>query len=204
MTDCPNGEIRDLLPEYVHGSLDGAVRASVEAHLAGCGDCRAEVDLLRSLRRELDRVPTIDVARIAAALPKSRERARGRVPLVVAARGWRQAAAVAAIALGGLSYAVVRQRDSTAGRPVGPSSTATVIASDSPVTARAATSVAVSSAADTHHVASASVGGELSAPSVAGLSDDDLDLLLKDMERFDVVPDAEPASVTPVLGQEGE
>ena len=32
MTDCPNAEIRDLLPDLVHGRLDAAARADVERH----------------------------------------------------------------------------------------------------------------------------------------------------------------------------
>ena len=37
-TDC-----RDLLPLHLYGDLSDADRAVAEAHLAGCGACRAEL-----------------------------------------------------------------------------------------------------------------------------------------------------------------
>ena len=77
MRDCPNAEMRDQLPEFVSGRLGASARAAVEAHLAGCADCSAEVDLLRSLSTALvaaqsARAPRMDVERIVAALPAPR------------------------------------------------------------------------------------------------------------------------------------
>lgn len=65
MTDCPNGLIRDQLPEYVHGVLPADVAARVDAHLGGCAECRAEVALLGSVRAALASfTPGVDVASI--------------------------------------------------------------------------------------------------------------------------------------------
>ncbi|OYV74079.1 MAG: hypothetical protein B7Z72_01020 [Gemmatimonadetes bacterium 21-71-4] len=50
MTDCPNAEVRDLLPDLLHDRLDEATRMRVEAHLRACEECRGELALLRSLR----------------------------------------------------------------------------------------------------------------------------------------------------------
>lgn len=67
MRDCPNAEVRDLLPDLVHGSLDAARCAEVEAHVAGCEECTAELALLRTARLALLRTPAIDVGRVARA-----------------------------------------------------------------------------------------------------------------------------------------
>lgn len=109
MTDCPNGNVRDLLPELVAGSLAPDVRARVEEHLAGCADCRAEIALLEAIRRTYARPVAVDVERIAAALPAPRERARRRS---FDASRWRAAAAVALFAVGATSVWIARQNGS--------------------------------------------------------------------------------------------
>lgn len=104
MIDCPNGDVRDLLPDYLHDRLASSVRASVERHLAGCAACRDELALLRDLRGTLQRAPRIDVAAVAAAIPAYQPAARKR-----RAGGWRIAAAIAAIAVGGTSLALLQR-----------------------------------------------------------------------------------------------
>jgi hypothetical protein len=112
MFDCANVEMRELLPELASGALDAATRARVEAHLAGCAECAAELETLRLVRAEFSRAPRIDTRRIVAALPRPAApaappatRAHARVP---AGRwmDWRVAAAVTMITVGGLSVAV--------------------------------------------------------------------------------------------------
>jgi anti-sigma factor RsiW len=65
MTDCPRADIRDALPDWVNGSLDESLAADVAEHVATCGACAAESELLRDLRGVLVREPQIDVPRIA-------------------------------------------------------------------------------------------------------------------------------------------
>lgn len=36
MTDCPRADMRDLLPDLMHGALDAAARAEVERHVMTC------------------------------------------------------------------------------------------------------------------------------------------------------------------------
>jgi anti-sigma factor RsiW len=43
----------ELLPWYANDTLAGEERAHVERHLAGCAHCRAELDFLTSVRREV-------------------------------------------------------------------------------------------------------------------------------------------------------
>jgi hypothetical protein len=115
MSDCSNGEVRDLLPDLMHDRLDAHTRARVVAHVDGCADCRSELELLRSLRGSLDRgTPHVDVNRIVAALPTpasvrpSQHRRAWRV-----LSDWRIAAAVTFIVAGGTSLAVIHDmRDS--------------------------------------------------------------------------------------------
>ena len=68
MRECSNAEMRDLLPDVVHGQLSAAQRAEVEAHLAGCVACRDELTLLQRVRAAMP-ATTVDTAAIARALP---------------------------------------------------------------------------------------------------------------------------------------
>ena len=103
MTDCPNGALRDLLPDLVHGRLSPEARRDVEAHVAACAECADELALLRGLHASMVRAPFVDPARIAAAIPAY------RAPVRRSWGGWRTAAAITAIMVGGASVAVVRQ-----------------------------------------------------------------------------------------------
>lgn len=116
MSDCLNVEIRELLPEYLNGTLSASRRAEVEAHLAGCAECADELAVLRRVREAYAEAPAINVGAIVAALPRQSARpamrtARAGAPVV---RSWRRshafqiAAAVSFITLGGISLAVAR------------------------------------------------------------------------------------------------
>lgn len=111
MTDCPNGDIRDLLPDLLHGRLGAAERAVVEAHLRECEDCRDELELLRSMRSALRRAPAVNVDRIVAEIPPYCAPVRQRPARTWS--GWRIAAAVTLLAAGGSSVVVARNRDRT-------------------------------------------------------------------------------------------
>jgi anti-sigma factor RsiW len=74
MSECSNAETRDLLPELLHGRLPADARARVEAHVAGCVSCDAELALLRGIRSAAAATPLIDVGRVAAAVPAYRAR----------------------------------------------------------------------------------------------------------------------------------
>ena len=75
MIECLNPEVRDSLPDLVHGRLGNLDTATLTAHVESCEACAAEVALLREVRAAAPIAPAIDVARIVAALPAS-----GRVP----------------------------------------------------------------------------------------------------------------------------
>ena len=102
MRDCENGDMRDLLPDWVHDRLDAARTQSVAAHVAGCAECADEVVLLRNLAASLAaRAPSVNVDAIVAALP--RPRARSSVRWFERTQ-WRAAAAL--LLMTGVSVAV--------------------------------------------------------------------------------------------------
>lgn len=63
LTDC--GDIRHALGVYVVGAIDPAERATVDAHLSHCYDCREELAGLAGLPALLGRVPREDAERLA-------------------------------------------------------------------------------------------------------------------------------------------
>jgi anti-sigma factor RsiW len=113
MTDCPNGDVRDALPDYLHDRLDTVRRREVETHLAGCDTCREELALLRALRVTMRRAPAVHAEAIAAAIPPYRAPARRAW-----AMGWRAAAAVVALVVGGTSIALLTGRAPSRGEAV--------------------------------------------------------------------------------------
>ena len=202
MTDCPNGDIRDLLPDLLNGRLAPAQRAEVEAHLLTCGDCNAELELLRAMQRSMHRAPAVAVTDIVNALPAYRAPARRL------GNGWRIAAALALLAGGGTSIVVARDarvldshRAQVAVAPTVPStpvtSTDTQVAStETPATVREPSNDAAATRA-----ASAPQELAVASTTVGDLSEAELDALVKDLGSLDAVTPADveqPASVSPI------
>jgi len=207
MNDCANADVRDLLPELLHGRLDEATRAGVEAHLAVCADCRAELELLRAAGRALSYPPVaVDVQRIVAALP-----APGRAR----PRRWPRAAAFAALAAGLMTVAVWRRGDERAGTTPGQHvDTGPVVAarpSDSVARPAAGGLVAPGGASDSARTrrgpdraptpredATLLAMGELS-----DLSADQLESVLAGLDDLDGIPSVEPQALpSPLTSRE--
>ena len=200
MTDCPNGEIRDLLPDLLHDRLTGPSRAAVEAHVASCADCRAELSLLAQARATLRRTPALDLAAIVAAVPAPRAAARRP-----SRSSWRIAAAITAIAVGGTSVAIANR---TPG-PASPVAVATAVAPATPAPASAQPVVADPGAPAQPRAARVAVGtpavADAQAPreltltgAVGDLSDRELAALLGDLRTLDAVPSGE-VETTPLV-----
>jgi anti-sigma factor RsiW len=215
MTDCTNADVRDLLPGYAHGTLGAAERARVESHLAGCADCAAELSLIRAARRALAPAPAVDVARIVAALPMAPARpAAGAEPGVtpLAARrterrrraraGWRQAAAIAAVAVGAVGLSLAGRAARIERLPTGARGAATVVGAARPGDGRTGLASAALPPQPVENDTSGRpaegstlpVGGALSE-----LTDAALVSLLGDIDAFDDAPSAEPAAVIPTM-----
>jgi anti-sigma factor RsiW len=179
-----NLEVRERLPEWLHDTLPAGERAVVDAHLATCAECAAELEVLRVALATMRArpVPRIDTRSIVAALPSS---ARARTaPRRSFASQWRFAAAITVVALGGMSLAVVRQYfgqvptvDTLAAVP--PSSIPVA-----PVTPQVDTPAAV------RPVGLTAGGG------VSDLGDDDLETLIGALDRLEAAPHVEPDTST--------
>jgi anti-sigma factor RsiW len=107
MNDCPDADVRDLLPDLLHDRLDEATRAMVESHLEGCADCRAELALLRDVRDSLRQARALNIAAITAAVPSY------RAPVRRSWVGWRTAAAAAIVVMAASSLLVMQRGVST-------------------------------------------------------------------------------------------
>jgi anti-sigma factor RsiW len=213
MTECVSVEMRDALPDLIHGSLSAARAAEVDAHVASCAGCVAELDVLRSVMASAPRVPTLDIGRIVAAIPSPARRGfrlhqggagpvQSRRPQTVWSRPLlRAAATIAVVTAGGLSLLVGRDalNPERQARPAAITVAAgKQPAAEVPVSPVPAGSTAAPEQQQARPVASAaglSLVGELQ-----DLSDEHLATLLSEMDRLNPLPGAEPESVTPAIG----
>jgi predicted anti-sigma-YlaC factor YlaD len=175
VTDCVNEEIRDALPDMLHGRLSEVNAATMTAHVESCADCRAELALLREVRASAPIPPAIDSARIAAAIrPYGRVTTEAlpsaRRSVLARAGGWRLTLVAALVAIG--AWATT---DSGLARFNGSGR-----GSDNPVAQVEARSLSL-------------VGG------VQDLTDADIEELLADIDGVEAIPSAEPGPITLAL-----
>ncbi|MGQ0650036.1 MAG: zf-HC2 domain-containing protein [Gemmatimonadaceae bacterium] len=185
MSDCSNVEMREWLPELLHDRLEGNVRSRVEAHVVGCADCTAELEVLRAARAvwQARSVPRMDVRAIAAALP--RPRAARAAPARASRSVWRIAAAVTFVGLGGVSLAVVRQYF---GEPA--------VVTDTTGVARPAPSGREPATARPDSLLAGIPVSLTAGGGVADLADEDIEALIGALDRLEAVPHAEPDTAT--------
>ena len=192
MIDCPNGDVRDALPEYLNDRLDVARRREVEAHLAACDACRDELSLLRDLRVTMRRAPVVDATAIAAAIPAYRVPARRTW-----ATNWRVAAAVVAIAAGGTSIALLRERTPERSSDLTPYvRTVPLPARDSaPAVASRPTDVTPAPERSAPRPGPVAIAPSrelaIASGSIGDLSDGELAALVEGIESLEAVPSAE-------------
>ena len=184
MRDCPNAEIRDLLPDVVSGRISAPDRARVDAHLATCAECRAELALLESVKRSA-RTPAIDVDAIARKVASmSPVRTAEQRKQATRLRYWRIAAAFGGIAIAGLTAKKIADANHPAiyvSRDTNPPVRSSVKPPQHPATTGA---VSIDVPADTRD-----------------LSTEELQQLLNNLQNMDAVPETEPAQlVTPPDG----
>lgn len=191
MNDCVNGEIRDLLPELVTGTLSAPEAARVQEHVRVCADCAAEVELLRTARVAMRLAPPMNTARIAAAVQASTsQRLAARR---IAARVGRIAALSLIVVLGAVG--IWSTRDSPVGDNPGVAPVATAAAGEGPTTVEQPVAVTQPRAAARAPVQLA-LGGDMSQ-----LADDQLVALMQEIAALEAMPRAEAASlaIEPVL-----
>jgi len=211
MNDCPNAEIRDQLPDLLHDRLDVSMRAAVMAHVGECDDCRSELELLRGVHGMLTaQTPRVDINYVVSALPKRAPQALRVVPRRRAWSDWRIAAAVTVLAIGGGSFAVLRQSGTTSSvtaPPLVSQANPASVDSTNGGTTRAADSVVrvadnarqtqatptdVSMSGD-EQTASA---GLATTARLADLNERQLQALLDQIDQLQAVPITEPEPVT--------
>jgi hypothetical protein len=209
VNDCVNAEVRDALPDLMHGRLSALDTVTMTAHVESCADCRAELELLRTVKTEARLAPRIDAARIAAAIP-----AYGAVdPLRAPAHqksiysrigGLRIAVAAVMIAAAGF---IAKSNDVHFGAaPRTASESAPRVVAAEPVESPSAVSPATvaSAAVVTTTPAPAAQPASLSlVGSTSDLSDTDLEQLVASLDNIDTMPSAEPQSVTPIVEDMG-
>ena len=195
MRDCPDGDIRDLLPLYATDSLAAADRARVEAHVGGCADCASELELLRSVAKAYD-VPPVDVAAIAARLPRARVKPRvpfHRQPL------WRIAASITLVIASVATVEMIKQGRGVDGM-VGASAPTVDSSTGQPVESTIAMADGGSAGAVVSDGPRATFGGTL-----ADLSDAQLEALLVSIDALDGNVLADPEIMaTPIVSSSPE
>jgi len=199
MRDCADAAMRDLLPDFVHGTLPAGERVRVAEHVAACADCAAEVGLIRSVRRTFSvATPTVNVVRIVAALPGApAARARSGARSVV----WRIAAAFGLVALGSLSVVLLRRAFEQAPvvASVPPDARVPGAPRAGPDALPAAKQVAVTPRA--REIAAATPEDGLSfGGGLSDLTDEQLKALLLEIDGIQATPSVEPeVRTTPIL-----
>lgn len=187
MSDCPNVEMREALPELLHGRLDAASAARVREHVALCAECAAELELLGRARRAYEAsAQPVDTAAIVRALPAARA-ARMLRPRRTSSLGMLQlAAAIVLLLVGALVVRTVSRGGSDNGANpqemvVQPVDSAPDTASGSPKQDEMR-SVAVAQP-------------RVLAMALSDLDDleaDEIETMLDALDRIDAAPAAEP------------
>ncbi len=189
MRDCADGELRDLLPDFVHETLTAAEAVRVRAHVAACAECTAEVELLRAVAASFP-APTVDVRRIVAALPAAPGVGREAAYRV---RRWRLAAAAAVVlAAGGLSVGTLHR--SLKGRGEVSSAAQASSASASAIAVGSATSVVEQKASASVVVKTGNGEGLTFDGGLSDLTDEQVQTLLREISAIEATPSAEPES----------
>ncbi|MEK7401251.1 MAG: zf-HC2 domain-containing protein [Gemmatimonadota bacterium] len=111
MNDCPNVTMREMLPELLNDRLEADARAQVQSHADACADCRAELELLRTVRASAP-APRVDAARISAGIAPYHRRSAW----ASAARSWPLRVAAAVILVAGTAT-IMRQGSASLGQP---------------------------------------------------------------------------------------
>ena len=202
MNECTNLEMSDLLPDLARGALAGPALAALEDHLATCATCRAELELVRTAHAVLGATPSVDTARIVAAVGRSSTIRRDATAAVAQARRrrtwsiaapskrvWLAAASiVAAVGVSVVASNVTRNP----GDPAPPPAVAQV---QQPTTPAPATPEPTQPATPRP----AGRAELVMAGGVSDLADADLESLLQVLDDGGTEIDVEPAVLLPVL-----
>jgi anti-sigma factor RsiW len=173
MSDCSNIEIREALPELLHGRLDAIQAAKVREHVARCAECAAELELLERVQRLYAATPAVNTAAIVAALPRQRTRRAFSLGML------RAAAAIVVLLAGALVFRAAMSGSANGNNQV-------VVTPDTPaVTVQRDTPVTVQRVAQPRVLA-------MSLSELDDLDADEMESLLSALLRLEAAPVAEP------------
>lgn len=185
MTECTHDILRDALPALAQGALRASEAARVQAHIATCASCAAELAVLRAAATLFAAAtPPVDTAAILAKLPSPRPVLRAERGAAPAKGRWRLpryalAAAASLTLVATLSLTVLRPVFFGSGpgvvTPVG-------VDLGAPDSAPGVTAVAL--------MPTALLGGT----ELSDLGMDELTLLLAELEAMEATVAAEPVS----------
>ncbi len=194
MNKCIDTEIQEMLPDLLHGSLDGRERRRVEAHLATCESCREDLDVIRTVKGAAVFAPAIDVDRVVRQIPPYRMIVPGvEAPARSRMVSWLVAAAVILVFVGGGSLLISKQLKTTPAQVASTGSEPVkVIPATTAKDSQPTPVTKVEAPAPAHPRALAL------ASDIDGLSDGNLVQLMNDMNQFDALPSTEPEPVIAV------
>lgn len=199
MNKCTDNDVREMLPDLLHGALGAHAMERAEAHLATCEECRAELQVLRAVKSAAVFAPTIDVDQVVRRIPPYR-------PIVPAVElparprlvTWLVAATVA-IAVVGVGSMLVTRQDATKTLTSAAATPSTKIpAEPTPVTSKTPEAGTLSGSAVATGQPHTHTHALALAADVDGLSDGNLVQLMNDMNRFDALPATESDPVISV------
>src|ERR1700704_1461628 len=113
MSKCTDSDIRELLPDLLHGALAEVEKARVDAHVATCESCQEDLDVLRTVKSAAGFAPSIDVDRVVRQIPPYRPIVPAvEAPARARVASWLVAATLALFVVGGGSVLMTRQNSS--------------------------------------------------------------------------------------------
>jgi hypothetical protein len=197
MNKCTELDIKELLPDLLHGKLEAGARAQVEAHIASCEDCMEDLRVLRTVKSAAVFIPAIDVDRVVRQIPSYRAIVPAReVPARSRAVAWLVAASLVLVVAGGGSVLLQKRTERRLviidhHRSVPPAEQRkdsvgpVVVRGGVPLQARV-------------NIEPPQAHALALATSVDALSDTGLRRLMNDMDTFDALPVTEPGPVISV------
>ena len=210
MNDCTNAEVRDALPDLMHGRLSDLNRVTMMAHVETCADCREELRLLEEIKASAPLAPRIDVAKIVSALPVPMPTVAGQLVAAAPARGrrpssalWKMIAVVALLATGSLTFATARRQAVTPAPTSSVAAPVTSPPSQSPALSHIAVAPAPAKVVALVENAGKSTSGLSLTGGVQDLSDAQLESLVKGLDNVDALPSSEPEPMTISVDEDG-
>ncbi|MDQ6718658.1 MAG: zf-HC2 domain-containing protein [Gemmatimonadota bacterium] len=207
MTELTHEQIRDVLPDYLHGNVDTAQRARIESHLHGCAECASEMRLIRMVTDAPSFAPMIDAVKVSSVIlpyggvPAAKPRPRTRV--------WQMLAAVAVVLVGAVT--LISRGGITSPRP--PEQVACRECTIAPVDTVSEPLAMVKVTPPAQPVAAPVSGAPIVNPTrelqvavgLEGLSDKSVAQLSRELDGLDGLPSADPEilGVAPSAGNEG-